>query len=275
MTKKRTHTKGSSHLPKKIWWMGGIFVACLYVCVFYYFFVGPTGLRWHAMYGDVKYPKIEGFEIQGIDISHYQGKIDWEMLRNAMIQKGPVRFVIIKATEGSNIVDENFRDNFFNSRDYGFIRGAYHFYSLKSPAKQQAEFFISHVKLEPGDLPPVLDVEHKPESESTAQFQQNVLTWLNIAEEYYGVKPILYTNYKFKQQYLSDKRFDEYPYWIAHYYVEEMQYQGAWKFWQYTDVGKLPGINGYVDFDIYNGSYYDLKQLTIKAKDNDEDEESL
>ena len=250
--------------------MGGLFVAFVYIFVFYYFFVGPTGFRWHALYGDQTYP--DGFEIQGIDISHYQGVIDWEELRNAMIGKAPVRFVIVKATEGASLVDENFKDNFYNAREYGFIRGAYHFYSIKSSARSQAYFFLEKVHLEEGDLPPVLDVEHKPQDMNTEEFQKEVLTWLHIVEDTYHVKPIIYTYYKFKQQFLSDNRFDDYPYWIAHYYASKLEYKGEWKFWQHTDAGRLPGIKGYVDFNIYNGSYYDLKQLTIKDHDNEYEE---
>jgi lysozyme len=82
-------------------------------------------------------------------------------------------------------------------------------------------------------------------------------------EKKYNVSPILYTSYKFKVRYLSDAVFDKYPYWIAHYYVDSIEYKGSWKFWQHTDCGKLPGIQGYVDFDIYNGSMYDLRKLTI------------
>ena len=165
------------------------------------------------------------------------------------------------------MIDENFADNFYQAREYGFIRGAYHFYSTKSPARQQAYHFLDKVKLEPGDLPPVLDVEHKNPEQTTEEFQQDVLSWLHIVEDRYHVKPILYTYYKFKEKYLSDARFDGYPYWIAHYYVDKMEYKGEWKFWQHTDAGRLPGIKGYVDFNIYNGSYYDLKQLTIPRKE--------
>lgn len=258
------HRHTYSHSSSWKWWVGGLFVAIVYIGVFYYFFVGPTGFRWRALYGDANYP--EGYDIQGIDISHYQGKIDWEALRNAMIDKSPVRFVIIKATEGKSLVDETFEDNFYNAREYGFIRGAYHFYSLKSSPREQAQFFLDKVKLEPGDLPPVLDVEHKPAELTTEDFQKDILTWLHIVEDRYHVKPILYTYYKFKEKYLSDKRFDAYPYWIAHYYVDDMEYQGEWKFWQHTDAGRLNGIKGYVDFNIYNGSYYDLKQLTIQEE---------
>ena len=250
------------HLPGWAWWIGGAVVVAAYVYFFYYIFVSPFGFRWRALYGDVSYP--EGYEIHGIDISHHQGDINWSELREkGLINETPIRFIMIKATEGSTRVDENFKDNFYQAREYGFTRGAYHFYSVHSPAKRQAEFFIKNVKLENGDLPPVLDVEHKPKNQTDDAFKASILEWLDIVEQHYGVKPIIYTYYKFKTRYLSDPVFDQYPYWIAHYYVDEVEYQGPWKFWQHTDVGRLPGIEGNVDFNIYNGSFYELRKLTI------------
>lgn len=247
---------------KLAWWTGGAVVVAAYVWAFYYFFVGPFGFRWRALYGDANYP--EGYEIRGIDISHYQGHIDWDQLQNAMIEKSPVRFIVIKGTEGASKVDPMFRENFSQALEYGYIRGVYHFWSNHSSARQQAYFFLNNVSLQEGDLPPVLDVEHKPKEQSVEDFQQDILTWLHIVEDRYHVKPIIYTYYKFKMQYLSTPVFDDYPYWIAHYYVDKIEYAGEWKFWQHTDAGKLPGIKGYVDFNIYNGSFYDLKQLCIK-----------
>lgn len=278
MARKKTPRRGGSRgrrrsssflqrYPRWAWWIGGTAVIVLYVFLFYHFFVGPTGFRWRALYGDAEYP--EGYEIHGIDISHYQGKIDWEQLKNAMIKGCPVRFVIIKSTEGSSRLDENFRENFNQARDFGFIRGVYHFWSNKSTAREQAYYFLDQVHLTDGDLPPVLDIEHKPADKSVEDFQRDVLTWLHIVEDKYHVKPIIYTYYKFKEQYLSAPVFEDYPYWIAHYYVDKVQYRGKWKFWQHTDVGKLPGIKGYVDFNIYNGSYYELKQLCIGSNNNE------
>ena len=278
MARKKTPRRGGSRgrrrsssflqrYPRWAWWIGGTAVIVLYVFLFYHFFVGPTGFRWRALYGDAEYP--EGYEIHGIDISHYQGKIDWEQLKNAMIKGCPVRFVIIKSTEGSSRLDENFRENFNQARDFGFIRGVYHFWSNKSTAREQAYYFLDQVHLTDGDLPPVLDIEHKPADKSVEDFQRDVLTWLHIVEDKYHVKPIIYTYYKFKEQYLSAPVFEDYPYWIAHYYVDKVQYKGKWKFWQHTDVGKLPGIKGYVDFNIYNGSYYELKQLRIGSNNNE------
>ena len=278
MARKKTPRRGGSRgrrrsssflqrYPRWAWWIGGTAVIVLYVFLFYHFFVGPTGFRWRALYGDAEYP--EGYEIHGIDISHYQGKIDWEQLKNAMIKGCPVRFVIIKSTEGSSRLDENFRENFNQARDFGFIRGVYHFWSNKSTAREQAYYFLDQVHLTDGDLPPVLDIEHKPVDKSVEDFQRDVLTWLHIVEDKYHAKPIIYTYYKFKEQYLSAPVFEDYPYWIAHYYVDKVQYKGKWKFWQHTDVGKLPGIKGYVDFNIYNGSYYELKQLCIGSNNNE------
>ena len=234
----------------------------VYTFFFYYFFVGPYGFRWRALYGTVNYP--EGYEIHGIDVSHHQGVIDWgELKDHGMINKCPIRFVMIKATEGATQTDENFKDNFHQARENGFTRGAYHFYSVHTPADKQAAHFIRQVKLENGDLPPVLDVEHKPKQQTDEEFKSSVLQWLTIVERHYKVKPIIYTYYKFKTKYLSDSVFDQYPYWIAHYYVDSLEYKGSWKFWQHTDAGRLPGIKGNVDFNIYNGSYYDLRQMTI------------
>uniref|UniRef100_UPI003FEF2081 glycoside hydrolase family 25 protein n=1 Tax=Prevotella sp. TaxID=59823 RepID=UPI003FEF2081 len=266
--RKWTATKKKSTLltflrrnPRTAWWLGGIAMIGIYIWLFYSFFVSPTGFRWRALYGDANYP--EGYEIHGIDISHYQGDIDWDDLSNAMIEGCPLRFVMIKSTEGSTRLDSKFKENFRQAREYGYIRGAYHFWSNKSSARDQAYHLLNKVRLEDGDLPPVLDVEHKPKDRSVEDFQRDVLTWLHIVEDKYHVKPIIYTYYKFKDKYLSAPVFNDYPYWIAHYYVDKVEYKGPWKFWQHTDAGKLPGIKGYVDFNIYNGSFYDMKKLTI------------
>lgn len=130
-TRRKTQKKHSgfsailARNPRTAWWMGGIAVICLYVWLFYSFFVSPTGFRWRALFGDPNYPA--GYEIHGIDISHYQGEIDWDLLRNGMIEGCPLRFIMIKSTEGSTRLDDRFADNFQQAREYGYIRGAYHF----------------------------------------------------------------------------------------------------------------------------------------------------
>ena len=232
------------------------------VCyLFYIYFVAPFTSQWIAHYGDEVYP--EGYSIHGIDISHHQGDINWEKLSKAQINKEPISFIFIKATEGKDHLDENFNDNFYEAREYGFLRGAYHYFKPNVKADLQAHYFLKQVHLEEGDLPPVLDIEEKG-SLSTQQLQKAALVWLKMVEKKYGVPPILYTNYKFKRDYLNTSDFDRYPYWIAHYYVHNLTYKGKWRFWQHTDCGKIDGIREKVDLNIYNGSMYDLKHLCIE-----------
>lgn len=235
-----------------------------YAAAFYFFFVGPYSFRWKALYGEPEYP--EGYTVRGIDISHYQDEIDWERVRNANLNNDPVSFVIIKATEGQNIFDDCFNDNFHCARENDIIRGAYHYFVPSVDPKVQARFYLRQVHLLPGDLPPVLDVEDIGKL-SKQELQSKVRVWLDIVEAEYGVKPILYTGYKFRVDYLDDPVFDQYPFWIAHYYVNELTYQGPWTIWQHTDCGHVDGIRGYVDVNIFNGSVQDLHHLCLQEDD--------
>lgn len=249
--------------------LGAVAGCAIYIFLFQFVFLSPrTTTIWKAFFGDSKYP--EGYSVQGIDISHYQGKIDWNKLRGALIDGNPVRFIIIKGTEGNSLLDENFNDNFYNASQYGFIRGAYHYFVPGVDARKQAEYFLKQVHLEDGDLPPVLDFE-KTGKLTPQQVMDDALTWLHIVERHYKVKPILYTYYKFKLQYFSNEKFNDYPYWIAHYYVDTLKYQGNWKFWQHTDYGKVDGIPSRVDLNVYNGSMYDLEKFTINGGERRED----
>ncbi|MBR4187673.1 MAG: glycoside hydrolase family 25 protein [Bacteroidaceae bacterium] len=246
--------------PSWVMWLGGLLIAAAYICFFYYTFVSPFSFRWRAIYGTPTYP--DGYEVRGIDISHYQDRINWEKLRNATIGDAPVSFVFIKATEGEKMLDDNFNENFAQARRNDIIRGAYHFFIPGISPRRQADFFLHQAQLEPGDLPPILDVE-KNGNLTPEQLRRDVLTWLNMAEKKYGAKPILYTGYKFKMQYLNTPEFDVYPYWIAHYYVDKLEYTGKWTFWQHTDCGKVSGIRGFVDCNIFNGTMQELQELTL------------
>ena len=230
---------------------------------FYYFFIRPYAYRWKPCYGFKGYGVCmpSGYNVHGIDISHYQGEVDWNLLEKTRQGRFPVEFIFMKATEGGDFADDKFVANFDSAKAHGFIRGAYHFYNPKTDPNKQADFFIRSVKLEPGDLPPVLDIEKK--SKDVKKLQGDLKIWLRKIENHYGVKPIIYASYKFKTKYLNDSVFDSYPYWIAHYYVDSVRYQGEWKFWQHTDVGTLPGIDEKVDLNIFNGSSSELKGLLL------------
>ena len=254
-----------THIP--IW--GYVVVAAaavaLYCFVLIHFFVDPYSFQWRAIYGETTYP--EGYEIRGIDVSHYQQEIRWEKLRNASMGADPVTFVIIKATEGESIIDEYFNDNFYQAFRNDFIRGAYHFLTPDVPAERQARFFIRQVHLETGDLPPVLDVEDERKWRAAgytdAMIREMVAEWLRIVEQHYGVRPIVYSGYKFHRDILSDSVLDRYPRWIAHYYIDNPREDVRWTFWQHTDCGKIKGIRGSVDCNIFNGDMDDLNAILI------------
>lgn len=240
--------------------IGCVVVVVAYVAILYYFFVEPLSFRWRAIYGEPDYP--EGYEIRGIDISRYQANINWEVLRNAKVNERPLRFVIVKATEGSTMTDTEFNDNFYKARANDLIRGAYHYYKPNGDPVSQAKFFLKQVHLEAGDFPPVLDIEERG-NKPLKRFLQDLKTWLDMVEEAYGIPPIIYTNLDFKKAFLSTPEFEKYPLWIANYYKTELTYQGEWAIWQYTDLGEIDGIKGKVDFNLFNGDLASLHQLLI------------
>ncbi len=246
-------------IPSYLLWSLIAVVAAIYIFSFYKMFVSPYSFRWKAMYGDEVYP---AGTVRGIDISHYQEEIDWDLLRNATLKDAPLMFIFVKATEGTNLLDENFIQNFYYARQSAIMRGAYHYFKPQSSVEQQARFFCRHVILEDEDLPPVLDVEEDG-GLSKPQLQKAVLEWLKIVETHYGVKPILYCSYSYRRDILTAKEFDDYPLWIANYYVDKLAYKGSWKFWQHTDYGRISGIKGHVDVNLFNGTREQLKNMSI------------
>ncbi|MBE6287850.1 MAG: glycoside hydrolase family 25 protein [Mediterranea massiliensis] len=249
-------------------WQRNLLALLIAVCfsmVFYWFFVRPYAYRWKPCYGYKGYGVClpADFDVHGIDISHHQGAIDWKQLSDSRNDElFPLRFIFLKATEGGDYADKRFTQHFDSARHYGFVRGAYHYFQPKTDPIKQADFFIRTVRLEPGDLPPVLDVEITG-NKNNAELQAAVKVWLNRVEAHYGVKPILYTSYKFKKRHLNISSFSTYPYWIAHYYVDSVRYEGPWHFWQHTDVGTVPGINKSVDLNVFNGTLAQFDSLLI------------
>ena len=273
--KKKKQKKKSSVRKKKkkqfilpLWvhyFLFGI-LACVFFLAFYYFFISPYKYRWQKCMGIRAYGVCipVGNYIYGIDVSRHQGAIEWDKVSETQSSEVPLDFVFIKATEGGDFKDENFDKNFQSAKEKNMIRGVYHYYIPYTPAKKQANFFIDNVDLQLGDLPPVLDVEVKPKNMTSEALQDSVKIWLDVIEKHYKVKPILYTSYKFKSKHLSQIHFDQYPYWIAHYYVSSVRYEGDWMFWQYTDVGIIPGIKELVDLNVFNGTKEELLHLTIR-----------
>jgi lysozyme len=197
---------------------------------------------------------------QGIDVSHYQGTVSWQQVRTAGIQ-----FAFAKATDGLTWTDPNFATNWAGMKDAGLLRGAYHFFEPADDAAQQAEFFLSTVQVETGDLPPVLDVETA--GASSEALWQGVQTWLDQVEAATGVQPILYMSPGFANEYGAPSSLAAYPLWIAQYGVDQPTLPtgwAAWLIWQYSETGSVSGVVGNVDRDELNGPITELLALVKK-----------
>ena len=160
------------------------------------------------------------------------------------------------------------KDNHFNhfweeAKKHNITRGAYHFYRPDEDPELQAQFYIKNVKLQSGDFLPVLDIEKLPKRKSKEQYLKDVQTWLDIVENYYRKKPIIYTYYYFYKDYLRGK-FDEYPLWLANYNdVLSPSDEDDWKIWQFTEKGISEGANVKIDLNIYNGTKDQMQELLL------------
>lgn len=204
----------------------------------------------------------EGHSTFGLDISHHQGDIKWERVKEEQAANAPLKFVYIKATEGRDHKDKRFTRNWQEAKKHGFIRGAYHYFTTASSGDAQANMFIRNVKLEKGDLPPMVDIEESPKDK--AAFALELKKFILRLEEHYGVKPLIYSYPKFHEKHLQDPFFKDYGLWIAHYYVDTPNISREWTMWQFTDLGKVPGIKNKVDINVIEGGEERLRELQIK-----------
>lgn len=193
------------------------------------------------------------YPIHGVDVSHYQGDIDWTVLGSQNIT-----FAYIKATEGSGHTDQRFPENWEEADKNGIAAGAYHFFSFDSPGESQALHFIQTVGDRRGMLPPVVDFEfygdkkrNPPPVDETVEQLQILLSEL---ERHYAMTPVIYATESTYRLYLKG-RFDHYPLWIRS--VIHMPLPGRrWTFWQYANKGKLKGYSGepFIDLNVFNGN---------------------
>jgi len=207
----------------------------------------------------IRIPK--GYTLHGIDVSRYQGKINWDKV--AAMQERDVRidFAFIKATEGVLHIDPYFQRNWKLASKAGLMRGAYHYFKPRKAGLWQANLFLQAVNFDKGDLLPVVDIEETG-GKSKAELQKNLTIFLNQVEKKLGVKPIIYTGYKFYLDNLHGK-FNKYPIWIAHYYRAKPKKDVEWKFWQHSDKARINGIVYNVDMNVFNGDADDLEKLVI------------
>ena len=198
----------------------------------------------------------------GIDVSEYQGKISWSYV-DTIENQYPLHFVFIRATAGNDAVDRRFKRNWEGAKKNKMIRGAYHYYRPNENSLEQAELFIKTVRLQKGDLPPVLDIEKLPKNQSMSNLKKGLRRWLQAIENHYKVKPIIYTGEKYYDDFLKEE-FSDYLFWIANYNFYREEIQDDWLFWQFTERAAVPGIQGNVDVNIYNGDLQQLQFITVE-----------
>ena len=175
---------------------------------------------------------------RGIDVSKFQGDINW----NKVAKDSTIKFVYVRATEGTSIQDPYYKTNLSKAKKAGLLVGSYHVYSSKTTAYQQMANMRKMVKKKDQDLAPVLDIEGH---HTGRLYMERVDKLLELMESEYGVKPVIYTSEKLYKTHFATKKYSKYHIFIANYRGYPTT---RFTLWQYTETGKCPGISGYVDF---------------------------
>jgi len=197
----------------------------------------------------------------GVDVSHHQGGTDWDALAG-----DEVAFAYIKATEGGDWVDTRFAENWRAAKRTPIARGAYHFFTLCTPADVQAANFIATVGALENDLPPVLDIEHMGPCREGPTMQtpaHDALVFLDILEAHYGVRPIIYTTRQFHEthlQTLTGERF-----WVRSILHAPRWRTEDWSLWQFHNHGRRAGVDGPVDLNRLKGDMGTLQGLLVSG----------
>ena len=189
--------------------------------------------------------------VRGIDVSHWQGSVDWRA-----VESDGIAFAFVKATEGATFTDPAFAAKWSGVGGTSIVRGAYHYFRPGADAAQQAAHFLRTVRLSAWDLPPVLDVE-TTDGVDRATLERGVRTWLDAVSRATGKVPVIYTSRSFWQANLAGASFGEHALWVAHYGAVEPAIPFGWPrwtFWQHSESGRVAGISGPVDLNHFNGT---------------------
>ncbi len=192
-------------------------------------------------------PRNENAKYDGIDISSYQGYIDWAKVSSDK----DIRFVYIKATEGATYRSPHYAHNLTQARRHGLLVGSYHYLTSTSGINEQFENF-SQFALKPiQDLIPMLDVEVRG-NWSRSQLIDSVDKFCQLVENHYGVQPMIYSTMGFYNKNLAP-HFNKHKLYIGRYSntEPEINWEGEYTIWQYSETGIIPGIDAYVDLCRY------------------------
>lgn len=217
--------------------------------------IGLAGLVTALEHGILRLqdPPLSRYPIQGLDVSHHQGPIDWPQVAG----HGRFRFVWIKATEGGDWHDPRFGENWRGARDAGLVPGAYHFFTLCTPGAVQAAHFLSVLPREPGPtLPPAVDLElggNCAARPDRSALRREITAFLDAVRAATGRDAALYLTHEFHRAYLQDALPDN-PVWLRDVFFEPGELDGRpWQVWQYLPRGRVPGIVGPVDQNAFWG----------------------
>jgi lysozyme len=258
------------------WALGFIFIGLLCLAPFYYGHVIKTltsSWRWvrdaknkphYHLYKHFKVEIPEGYKLHGIDVSFYQGKIDWQRVKKMHEDTVHVDFAFIKATEGVLITDPYFQRNWRECQKAGIPCGPYHYFRPRFSGSWQARFLLQNVKLKKGDLPVTVDVESL-NGTSPEEMRKELALFLNDVTKGTGVKPIIYSGLKFYQDNLQGY-FDGYPLWLSNFNHPDVSVGPGtnWVFWQHSERARVSGIVSICDFDVFKGDSVAFKRLLVK-----------
>ncbi|MEO0447740.1 MAG: GH25 family lysozyme [Verrucomicrobiota bacterium] len=204
-------------------------------------------------------PPHSTFPVRGIDISHHNGSVDW-----AKVAQAGVTFAFLKATEGADWQDSTFPSHWVEAKAAGLITGAYHFFRTTSTGAEQAANIIDLVPVEEGRLPVVIDLEFSQDHArmTNDQFYRELDDLLSRTRDHYGQEPILYTTAEFHQNYLQDRAIVRL--WARAVIATPRSWGKDWHFWQYSSRGRLPGVDGRVDLNVFRGTREEFFQYATR-----------
>lgn len=206
--------------------------------------------------------RLDAYALEGIDVSRWQEEINW----GAVAADG-IDFAFVKASEGETLRDPQFDHNWAAAKAAGLTRGAYHFYRANVDPEAQAANFLAALALEPGDLAPVVDVETR-DGVSRAELVAGLQTFLLLVEVRTGVRPVVYTGQKFYYRHLAG-HLDGYALWIARYGDSAPSVAAGTELalWQYSDRGRVAGVRGHVDLNVFLGDREAFERLRVPGAD--------
>lgn len=206
-------------------------------------------------------PSLGRYPVRGVDVSRYQGAIDWPALK-----ADGVDFAYIKATEGGDWIDPEFAQNWAGAEAAGVVRGAYHFFTFCRPPEDQAAHALAVAPPEPGTLPMAVDVEYSGncrDYEGKDQINRDLARFIQIVTDSTGYAPVIYAVYDSYPDFVEG-RYPDSPVWVQNILWEPSPPDRDWAFWQYSVVARRDGVEGPIDLNVFSGDREDFEAFLVR-----------